>query len=239
MIKTNNSESSISREYYDESYYKGHCYRLKRNDRFTKIKVRRVFEMLNPKPGERIVDLGVGVGTISIFLAQLGVKPIGIDFSKKSLFIAKRNFFNCINNAKFFGLCCDSRYIALKDNSIQAFAAVDFTEHIDDNSLLLTLKEIYRILEKQGRLVIYTPCKTHIFEILKSHNIILKEDKSHIGLRDMDEYINIIKECGFIIERKYFAPTHLPVFGLLEKFIMSVPFIGKYSRRRICILARK
>jgi cyclopropane fatty-acyl-phospholipid synthase-like methyltransferase len=238
-MKKDAGTSQITRAYYDTSYYVRHADRLYKNDRFTRVKIKRVFDLLRPRPHEVILDLGSGVGTIMIALAKLQVRPVGLDYSKQSLNLAKEYFKNSTAGSGFRGVCCDSRDMGLKNESLDGIAAVDFTEHLDDAFLARTLKEAYRTLKKGGRFIIYTPCRTHLFEILKRHNIILKEDKSHIGLRTMREYQTILKRCGFEILNSCFAPTHIPVINNLEILLMALPLIGNLARRRICICSVK
>lgn len=195
--------------------------------------------LLQPQKNESIVDLGSGVGTIMVALSKLGVKITGIDYSKHSLAIAKKYFHEQFPEKQFKGICCDSRNIGLKSNEFNGVAAVDFTEHLDDAFLIATVSEVFRILNKGGKFVIYTPNYTHLFERLKKHNIILKEDKSHIGLRSMNQYIAILKNCGFLIKEAYFEPTHIPIFSLIEKILISIPGLGELAKRRICICAVK
>jgi cyclopropane fatty-acyl-phospholipid synthase-like methyltransferase len=238
-MKKDAGSSQITRAYYDTSYYVRHADRLYKNDRFTRVKIKRVFDLLRPRPHEVILDLGSGVGTIMIALAKLQVRPVGLDYSKQSLNLAKEYFKNSTAGSGFRGVCCDSRDMGLKNESLDGIAAVDFTEHLDDAFLAATLSEAYRILKKGGRLALYTPSVTHLFERLKKHNIILKEDKSHIGLRTMEEYLALLLKTGFRIENSYFETTHIPFFSLMEMIVINAPLVGGLAKRRICIRAVK
>jgi cyclopropane fatty-acyl-phospholipid synthase-like methyltransferase len=229
----------IDRSYYNRDYYVKHLDRLGKRDRFTKVKVSRVLALLSPKKDERIIDLGSGVGTMMVLLASSGACMIGMDYSPDSLKLARINFGREVPDRIFRGLCCDGRDIAMRNASIDGIMAVDFTEHLDDETLLPTIHEVFRILRKGGRFVIYTPCKTHLFERLKKHNIILKRDKSHIGMRTMKEYRAMLMQCGFVIQKAYFSPTDIPVFNIIEHCAMHFPLIGDFAKRRICICAVK
>ena len=240
MISVDSDASTtITRRYYDETYYAKHQQRLKHGNRFTKVKVARVFSLLRPRQGERVLDLGSGVGTILIALQKAGVNTIGLDYSQKSLLIAKENYVNETSQTQFKGICSDGRSMGIKDGVFDGVAAIDFTEHLDDDFLVPTITEVYRILKKSGRFVVYTPSVTHIFERLKKRNIILKEDKSHIGLRTMERYTALLLGAGFTIEKAYFRPTDIPLFNFFETLCMHVPVIGQLARRRICICATK
>jgi SAM-dependent methyltransferase len=232
-------QKEITSAYYNRAYYAKHLERLNKKDRFTRVKINRVASLLRPKTGERIIDLGCGVGTMTILLTPLGATMIGMDYSPDSLAIARECFRKEEPTRAFRGFCCDGRAIAMGNDTVEGVIAVDFTEHLDDALLVPTVQEVYRVLKKGGKFVVYTPCKTHLFERLKKHNIILKEDVSHIGLRTMKEYLIILKAARFSICESYFEPTHIPLFNILEKAIMPFPALGDFAKRRICIRAEK
>ncbi len=54
------------------------------------IEWRNIFEWLNLKEGERILDVACGVGTLSLKIAEKGCKVHGIDISKDVIKRAKR-----------------------------------------------------------------------------------------------------------------------------------------------------
>jgi SAM-dependent methyltransferase len=233
------SSQRITRDYYDGTYYGKHADRLSRNDRFTKVKLKRVFDLLRPGRDELVLDLGTGVGTVMVALEKSGAIPIGLDYSASSLSLAGSFFASLNPGANFRGVCCDSRFFCLKTGSLDAVTAVDFTEHLDDEVIVPTIAEVHRVLKSGGRFVIYTPSKSHLFEILKKRNIILKEDKSHIGLRTMGEYIVMLEKQGFTVRSAHFEPTDIPLFNAAERLLMPLPVIGGLARRRICIAAVK
>ena len=49
-------------------------------------------EMLNPQPGERVLDLGCGTGHLAAEIARAGCEVVGIDNSPDMVRIAKENF---------------------------------------------------------------------------------------------------------------------------------------------------
>jgi cyclopropane fatty-acyl-phospholipid synthase-like methyltransferase len=239
MAEKPTQQSAIDRRYYDRGYYGKHLDRFEKKDRFTRVKVSRVLALLAPKEGERIVDLGCGVGTMMAFCASTGAFLIGMDYSSDSLALARECFGKQATDRVFRGICCDGRMMPVKEGSVDGIMAVDFTEHLDDATLAPTIGEAFRILRKGGRFVIYTPSKTHLFERLKKHNIILKRDNSHIGMRTMKEYCAMLVSAGFTVRKSLFAPTDIPGFNAVERAVMHLPFVAGLARRRICILAVK
>lgn len=51
-----------------------------------------VIDLLNPKPGERILDVGCGTGQLTRALADRGVEVVGIDSSTDMIGQARQNF---------------------------------------------------------------------------------------------------------------------------------------------------
>ncbi len=239
MENRTNEKQTVDRKYYNKAYYDGLSKLLDMRNRFTRVKVNRVASLLRPGTGEIILDIGCGGGTMIILLSGSGASMVGLDFSEDSLKLARGNFSKLAPDKTFRGICTDSLHIGLKNESVHGIMAVDFTEHVYDDSIQPVLAEMFRVLKKGGRLVIYTPNVNHLFERLKKRNIILKENKSHVGLRTMKAYNSLLTACGFTLEKFFFEPTHLPVYSLVERALMNVPLVGEFFRRRICIAAVK
>lgn len=51
-----------------------------------------LIELLDPKPGERILDLGCGTGQLTAEIARLGAQVVGLDKSAQMLAEARKNF---------------------------------------------------------------------------------------------------------------------------------------------------
>ncbi len=235
----NDAVKPVDRKYYTRSYYIGLNKLLGMRNRFTRVKVDRVAAMLRPQAGEMILDIGCAVGTMAIRMSGSGASIINLDFSEDSMRVAKENFGELAPGKAFRGVCTDCLQMGIKNESIDAVMAVDFTEHVYDDCVQPVFTEIHRVLKRGRRFVIYTPNVKHLFERLKKRNIILKENKSHVGLRTMDDYVHLLKKCGFQIEKSFFKPTHIPVYSWIERIFMGSPFVGDLFKRRICILAIK
>jgi SAM-dependent methyltransferase len=61
-----------------------------KNGRFVQEMAGQVFSMLAPKPGERILDLGCGDGTLTAEIKAAGADVLGVDLSEELLAAARR-----------------------------------------------------------------------------------------------------------------------------------------------------
>ena len=71
-------------------------------------------------------------------------------------------------------------------------------------------EEAFRVLKAGGCIAVWTPCRSHILEVLKNNSIILKRDISHVDYKSMSRMKGILTNAGFEIGRAYFAESHLP-----------------------------
>jgi 2-polyprenyl-3-methyl-5-hydroxy-6-metoxy-1,4-benzoquinol methylase len=60
-----------------------------KNGRFVAELAGAVFAMLAPKPGERILDLGCGDGTLTAEIRAAGADVLGVDLSDELLAVAR------------------------------------------------------------------------------------------------------------------------------------------------------
>ena len=80
------------------------------------------------------------------------------------------------------------------------------------------------------------PCRSHILEILRNNDILLKRAISHVDYKSMSRIRKILIDAGFEIDRAYYAESHLPVLSVLERLGQRwVPWL----RRRIAVLGVK
>lgn len=224
---------------YNSVYYEHNLRDYLENRRFSRTRMNRVMKLADIKPGERCLDLGCGLGTFVIEGSKLGAEMTGLDMSSEALKIAKEIADRLLgeNNARF--VLGNSSVLPMEESFLDKIICADFFEHLDHNDLWETLRECFRVLKRGGALIIYCPCPSHIFELLKSRNILLKCDETHVGMRSMKEYLELLSKAGFSVERSFFRPTHLPVFQWFEWSIMHFPLIGPLFRRRLLIRARK
>jgi len=181
-----------------------------------------------------VLDLGCGMGTFTIEAARAGAHAIGVDPMPAALAAARRvaEAANVVG-ARF--VRADAAHLPIADRCTDIALAADFTEHLDNDTLARVLDEARRVLRSGGTLVIYTPERSHLFERLREHGILLRQDPSHIGVRTDVALVDAVQRAGFRDIRVVHLPSHLPGWNLLERaFASRVALL----RRRVGLTAR-
>jgi len=219
---------------YDEHYFADLVGRYRHRTRFARRRIANVQTLLPPLRGQRLVDLGTGMGTFAIEAAREGATATGIDLAPAAL-AAARHVAGQESVAASF-VRADGAQLPIRTDSVDVIVAADFTEHLDDVTLGRVLREARRALKPGGTLVLYTPNGAHIFERLRMTGVLRDGDPSHIGLRTERQLVDAVQAAGFRVQRVTNLPSHLPVWNLLERaFGRWIPFL----RRRIGLVAKE
>ena len=106
--------------------------------------------------GKKILDLGCGIGTFSQAFYLEGAKVVGIDIEEEYLKRARLSFPH-IDFVKGVG-----ENLPFPDEEFQIVFCNEVLEHTQND--LLVLKEIFRVLQKDGFLFLFVPNKLFPFE---------------------------------------------------------------------------
>ncbi|MFQ6131255.1 MAG: class I SAM-dependent methyltransferase [Armatimonadota bacterium] len=224
---------------YDDDYYAVHAERVRENSRFHRHRVANVLSLLKPQPTELVLDLGCGVGSLTLACAQAGARCIGLDYELTGLRLARDLVAEIGLTGALPLVCADACLLPFAASSIPAIVAADLTEHLTDDALRDMLAQCHIVLRPGGRLVIYTPCPAHWVERLKARGIIWQPDPTHIGLRSSPELAEAVSRAGFEVARIACFPLHVPLAKSLERVASRLPVVGPLFRRRIGLLAIK
>lgn len=222
-------------DHYDDAYFEDLSARYRNRNRFARQRIANVFSLLPDLKGKRLLDVGCGMGTFTLEAATHGAAAVGLDLAPAGIAAAQRLArAEKVANASF--VRSDAARLPLGSSSVDVVVAADFTEHLDDDTLMRVFAELARVTRGGGSLVIYTPEASHIFERLRDHGILLEQEPSHIGIRSAAELGWAAEQAGFKVEATRYLPSHLPVWNLLERALARwVPLM----RRRIGLVARK
>jgi ubiquinone/menaquinone biosynthesis C-methylase UbiE len=145
---------------------------------------------LDIKAGATVLDVGTGTGIfVPYLLEKIGRegKLVCLDFAEEMLKIARAKGFK--GNVSY--LCADIENNHLADESFDAVVCYSVFPHFNDK--VKALKEIYRLLKKDGKLVIcHTSSRQAINEIHRS----LPAVCNHLFPENEDTH-RMLSEAGF------------------------------------------
>jgi 2-polyprenyl-3-methyl-5-hydroxy-6-metoxy-1,4-benzoquinol methylase len=224
----------IDQAYYDGSDYhaSGAEHLVDLDSPFQTYRVHKVLQIFEPTREARVVDLGCGWGTFCFALGHRIREMVGVDFSQKSIdFCEAEAARRGLDSLRF--VRADARATGLSQGAYDLIIAADLFEHLYADDSLLVLDECRRLLRKGGRLAIWTPHRGHFLEILKNHNILMKADPTHVDYKSMARLKRMLSDAGFLVEKAYYAESHLPILSDLERMLLpTIPLL----RRRIAML---
>jgi GT2 family glycosyltransferase/ubiquinone/menaquinone biosynthesis C-methylase UbiE/glycosyltransferase involved in cell wall biosynthesis len=142
-----------------------------------------------------VLDIACGEGYGTALLAENAKKVYGVDIDNTCIEHAKQKYQN--DNIEF--LLGNVTRIPLKENSVDVVISYETIEHLDKKIQDAFLKEVKRILKKNGKLVISTPDKTNYSERYSQQN------KFHLKEFSKEEFssflINYFKNVATLGQR--------------------------------------
>jgi len=103
---------------------------------------------------KKVLDIACGVGYGTKILLNAGSKEvIGCDISSESIDYAKQHY----SNKQITFKVQDATKLDFTDNYFDCIVSFETIEHVDDYNAVL--KEFYRVIKKNGTLIISTPNK--------------------------------------------------------------------------------
>jgi SAM-dependent methyltransferase len=217
-------------EEYDDAFMDAMASEYERGTAWTRMRLENVRVIVDPRPGDRVLDVGSAAGAIAHHLSTLGCDVVGIDTSETGVQHARERY----PELRFE--VADAAALPFPDGSFDKVVAADVTEHLDDATFRGMLGECRRVLVPGGTLSIHTPNPKHLIERLKAHDLILRQNPTHIGLRTGQELRGELERAGFAVELDLRRPGFYPVLRTLERLARGrVELLGY----RICMRARK
>jgi 2-polyprenyl-3-methyl-5-hydroxy-6-metoxy-1,4-benzoquinol methylase len=200
------------------------------------VRLMRLLSHVTLQPSNEVVDFACGNGALAEYVCPLVRSYTGVDFSESMIEFAKARAarqmlanacFECTSIEAF----CDSHR-----HSFDVGFALDFSEHVYDDSWRSILRSIRTSLRSPGRLYVHTPNASFFLERMKKHNVLVKQSPEHIAVRTLDENTRLLEEAGFKISKAilishYNALRHIHPLSFL-------PVLGRHLKARIFIEAR-
>lgn len=196
---------------YDERFMDTMASEYLERTPWTELRLEAVRALVDPHPGERVLDLGCAAGAVSHFLSTLGCETVGVDAEPLAVDKARELFpelqFQLANVVR----------LPFDESSFDKAVAADLVEHLDADTFGAMLRETHRVLRPGGTLSIYTPNPKHPIERLKSRNLILAENPTHIGLRTAAEIERMLRCAGFEVEVVDWRPSFIRGLRVVER----------------------
>ena len=122
----------------------------------TRVRDSILLRMLEPQSGDRILDLGCGLGYFADLLVGYGASVTGVDIDSLCV-----NYCSKYMRGAYAELDLTKVPYPYPDSYFNKALCSEVLEHIKDNDIVL--REARRILRPQGTLVVSTPCLEGIF----------------------------------------------------------------------------
>lgn len=230
---------TFERELYDVAYWRGlHPHHWFKNPpRKYAERDRDVLRVVAPRPTDRVLELGSARGDVTFLLARHAREVVGVDAAPEAIAMAEaaRAELEIPNVSWLLSDVADLSAVA--DRSVDAVAAIDLVEHVDDPTLAAMLRECRRVLVPGGRLGIYTPDRSHYVERLKAHDLVLKQFPQHVAVRRVAEYRRFLREAGFAVDLETWSVSPFPGVRWVERALAPLPLVGPTFRYRILLRA--
>jgi ubiquinone/menaquinone biosynthesis C-methylase UbiE len=139
-------------------------------------------ELLDPRPGERILDAGTGTGNVAQVLLACGAHVVGIDFLESALDVCR---VKC--PAGDFRVGDLSGRLELEDGSFPKLACCNVIYLLAPDEQRNAVSELHRVLEPGGRAVV-----TVFHRDFSKKNLLLatlREERRRAGLKGLAGYM--------------------------------------------------
>lgn len=117
---------------------------------------KRILSSISPKKGHFILDLGCGVGTLTVECARRELFTVGIDFSDDAVKIAKNLTHKLQVTSDSEIICADVQRLPFVSNVFDVIIGADLVEHLYRDQYRVALNDWFAALKSGGEMVIYT-----------------------------------------------------------------------------------
>jgi glycosyltransferase involved in cell wall biosynthesis/ubiquinone/menaquinone biosynthesis C-methylase UbiE len=128
-------------------------------------KLNRAVNLLDLKPGMKVLDIGCGNGELSEIIAGKGCYVWGIDYSSDAVNLSKKRSEelpkDLSKKMKFIEM--DATSLDFSDNYFDRIICVDVIEHIYSDTLSLLISEIKRVIKSEGLVIFETAPNSFLY----------------------------------------------------------------------------
>lgn len=194
---------------------------------------------VDPGENDSILECGSSSGkTIIDFTRHSPCYCLGVDFDPEAVEMSISH-----RDAHFPELAprcefqCGDLSTMQFEKSFNKVLMPDFTEHIPDRVFAAILINLRKQLGG-STLYIYTPDRSHLFEVMKHRNFILKNESGHINVKSRRQIERFLASNGWVVTSSTWRGSSMPAINFLESIMGHIPVIGRLFHRRAVITAR-
>jgi len=149
-------------KFYDRSYYLRHCAGY---DQFSLAKIpslddrlRTALNFVRISGKSTILDAACGRGELVVHSARKGARVVGVDFSGDALRLTRRlvSFLPSNKRKRVKLIQSDITTLPVGDSTFDAAYFLDIIEHLTQADGQVAIREMYRVLKRNGTLVVHT-----------------------------------------------------------------------------------
>lgn len=161
------------------------------------------------KAGDKILEIGCGIGTVVYELKSQGYDVIGIDISQEAIIYGLKKYGDIHLEAQA------AEALPYEDESFDVVLSFDLFEHIAQVDKHIS--EVYRVLKSEGYYLFQTPNKYSnvIFETLAHKS--LKWRRAHPSLHTPAQLKRRLMRHGFDVEFEKMNPVNEFMLNKLRK----------------------
>lgn len=193
---------------------------------FAEYKIKEVFRLLkSTKDDFKILDFGGGIGNSPpYFKKYFPASNISLlDVSEKCLEIAKKRFPDLANFVWF-----DGQKIPFENECFDMVYASCVFHHIPENEQESKVKEIFRVLIKDGIFIVFEHNPFNPLTLKAVKDCIFDENAALIKPVKLSKFLNDTGFRTYKIRYTYFFPNFLRFLRFLEPLLFWLPIGGQY-----------
>jgi ubiquinone/menaquinone biosynthesis C-methylase UbiE len=192
-----------------------------------------------PKTGV-ILDIGCGSGSLGTLRKKLDLTHVqicGIDLSLKQLIYAKKH------QPENFFVEASGHQLPFKDNIFDAVTIIELIEHIPELEISSLIKETYRVLKPNGKIIITTPNYNGPYILLEKAMSFFGKvnyNEQHITHFSPSKMKILMKKQGFgsnVFTGYGFAPFLAAISPRFAKKVLNIEdkYLYDYGLKLFCI----
>ncbi|MCC2686203.1 MAG: class SAM-dependent methyltransferase [Paenibacillaceae bacterium] len=154
-----------------------------------------VVDLLNPQPGENVLDLGCGTGDLTYKIAQTGATVVGMDLSVQMIENATKKY----PDLHFIAGNAEKFEFAQSFDAVFSNAALHWMKHPQD-----VIRCVWNVLKTGGRFVAEFGGRGNVETVIKAISHVLEKDYGiHTALRNpwffpsLAQYSLLLEQQGF------------------------------------------